>query len=106
MVNNQLFRKTPPREICLKILAAFGLKDFTDTRNFSRKDLEVIKCLEKINDLKDDLQEYYIPCKARTYLNDLNTKNSIIQGFIKFYSRTDQNSVPNRFKNTIYNQKS
>lgn len=75
--NNQLFRKTPPKDICLKILAAFGLKDFTDTRNFSRKDLEVIKCLEKINELKDDLQEYYIPCKARTYLNDLNTKNVI-----------------------------
>lgn len=77
MVNNQLFRKTPPREICLKILNAFGLKDFTDTRNFSRKDLEVIKCLDKINEFKDELQEYYIPCKSRTYLNELNTKNVI-----------------------------
>ena len=77
MVNNQLFRKTPPREICLKILNAFGLKDFTDTRNFSRKDLEVIKCLDQINEFKDELQEYYIPCKSRTYLNELNTKNVI-----------------------------
>ena len=40
--NNQLFRKTPPKDICLKILAAFGLKDFTDTRNFSRKDHKFI----------------------------------------------------------------
>ena len=77
MVNNQLFRKTPPRGICLKILNAFGLKDFTDTRNFSRKDLEVIKCLDQINEFKDELQEYYIPCKSRTYLNELNTKNVI-----------------------------
>ena len=77
MVNNQLFRKTPPRDICIKVLNAFGLQDFTDTRNFSRKDLEVIKCLEKINSLRDDLQDYYIPCKSRTYLNDLNTKNVI-----------------------------
>ena len=37
----------------------------------------MIKCLDQINEFKDELQEYYIPCKSRTYLNELNTKNVI-----------------------------
>ena len=56
MVNNQLFRKIPPRDLALKILKSFGLNSFDDTRSFSRKDLEVLKCLEAINAIKEELK--------------------------------------------------
>tara|TARA_B100001123_G_scaffold254435_1_gene283851 strand:+ start:84 stop:491 length:408 start_codon:yes stop_codon:yes gene_type:complete len=87
MVNNQLFRKIPPRDLALKILKSFGLNSFDDTRSFSRKDLEVLKCLEAINAIKEELQIYYLPCKSRTYLNDLDTKNviTILRQLVRLY---------------------
>ena len=78
MTKNQLFRKIPPQNIVIKILNIYGLKDFDDRHFFSRKDLETIKCIDYLNKhIKDLLSEYYLPCKSRTYLNDINTKNAI-----------------------------
>jgi hypothetical protein len=77
MPKNQLFRKIPPMEVCNQVLHAFGINDFNDNRFFSRKDLDAIHCVEKMQELKNTLAEYYLPCKARTYLNDLNSKNVI-----------------------------
>ena len=50
---------------------------FDDVTNFSKKDLEVLGTVKKLYELKPKLEEYYIPCKARTYLNDITPKNSI-----------------------------
>ena len=77
MPKNQLFRKTPPSDLCHKVLAAFGLRGFCDTTYFSRKDLESTSCVQILTHLKAELNDYYLPCKARTYLNDLNSKNAI-----------------------------
>ena len=33
--------------------------------------------VEKIIELKPELEKCYLPCKSRTYLNDLNNKNVI-----------------------------
>ena len=77
MPKNQLFRQVPPTHVCEQVLNSFGLKGFDDTTFFSRKDLEAIRSVDSMLNLKDDLAKYYLPCKARTYLNDLNTKNII-----------------------------
>lgn len=78
MTKNQLFRKIPPKNVVVHILNVFGLKDFDDQRYFSRKDLETLKCVEEMNNtIKPLLGEYYLPCKSRTYLNDLTSKNAI-----------------------------
>ena len=77
MPKNQLFRQIPPTDLCNKVLAAFGLKGLSDTTYFSRKDLESTNCVEMLTELKAELAEYYLPCKARTYLNDLSCKNAI-----------------------------
>jgi hypothetical protein len=77
MPKNQLFRQIPPPELCTKVLHTFGLRGFTDATYFSRKDLHSMQCVELLTELKDELGEYYLPCKARTYLNDLNSKNVI-----------------------------
>ena len=87
MPKNQLFRQVPPREICQKVLDAFGIHDLDDTTNFSRKDLDAVGCVQKMEELKPLLMKYYLPCKARTYLNDLNTKNTItvLRQIVKLY---------------------
>lgn len=87
MPKNQLFRQVPPRDVCQKVLEAFGIKDLDDTINFSRKDLKAISCIEKMEELKSLLIKYYLPCKARTYLNDLNVKNviTILRQIVRLY---------------------
>jgi len=77
MGKNQLFKQIPTRDLCIKVLNCFGLQNFDDTSCFSRKDLETIKTVDAMNKLKPELYRYYLPCKARTYLNDLTTKNVI-----------------------------
>ena len=77
MKKDQLFKKNPSNELFTKILESFGLIGLDDKRSFSRKDLKYIKTVEKINHLKPEIDQCYLPCKARTYLNDLNEKNVI-----------------------------
>ena len=77
MVKNQLFKTEPPEELCLEVLKAFGLNSFDDVTNFSKQDIELLGTVDKLYALKSKLEEYYIPCKARTYLNDITPKNSI-----------------------------
>lgn len=77
MGKEQLFKKNPSNELCLEVLKCFGLDTLDDKRSFSRKDLKFIKTVEKINKLKPELFDCYLPCKSRTYLNQLNEKNVI-----------------------------
>tara|TARA_Y100000389_G_scaffold205033_1_gene262218 strand:+ start:9789 stop:10193 length:405 start_codon:yes stop_codon:yes gene_type:complete len=77
MVKNQLFKSFPPESLCLEVVKAFGLQSFDDTTLFSKKTLESIGTVERLYILKPQLEEYYIPCKARTYLNDITCKNAI-----------------------------
>ena len=85
MVKNQLFRKLPDKTIINKLLLAFGLTSLEDKNNFSRRDLETLVTVFVINQMKEDLEKYYLPCKSRTYLHDLNTKNvvTVLRQFVK-----------------------
>ena len=74
MRKDQLFKKNPSDELFDSVLESFGLTSLEDKRAFSRKDLKYIKTVEKINKIKPQLEECYLPCKARTYLNGLNGK--------------------------------
>jgi hypothetical protein len=84
---NQLFKVKPPKTICDEILTAFGLANLDDNHLFSRRDLEKMGCVEKIASMKAELTKYYIPCKARTYLNDITSKNviTILRQIVKVY---------------------
>ena len=74
---NQLFKIIPSFELVKEVIKTFGLTDFNDNRNFSRRDLSILGTVEKIIELKPELEKCYLPCKSRTYLNDLNNKNVI-----------------------------
>ena len=77
MKKNQLFRKTPDDFLITKLIAAFGFKSLIDKRYFSRSDLFKLKTVDRIKEIKPLLEQYYIPCKSRTYINDLNEKNIV-----------------------------
>lgn len=77
MSKNQIFKKMPPTELIMGILNSFGLNDLDDKRSFSRKDLSQLDTVNKVNELKGELIKYYLPCKARSYLNDLTEKNVV-----------------------------
>jgi hypothetical protein len=87
MPKNQLFRIIPPMTMCLRVLATFGLKGLNDTTNFSRKDLAATNCVGKMNAIKNELCQYYLPCKFRTYLSCLSSKNvvTILRQIVRLY---------------------
>lgn len=96
MPKNQLFRLVPPPEVCQQVLESFGLTGFNDTTNFSRRDLDMIQCVERMNTLRETLVKYYLPCKARTYLSELNNKNVIT--ILRQLARLNGYSVQSREK--------
>lgn len=77
MKKNQIFKVIPDKEFVLKVLNIFGIKDFDDTRLFSRKNLQTQNTVEQLKEIEEDFKEYYINCKAQKYLTDLNEKRSI-----------------------------
>ncbi len=76
---NQLFSKIPDREIILEILNAFGIQNLNNIdQPFNKKDLEKRKTVEKLQKIKNKLEEYYIPCKAKIDLKKKLTNRSIM----------------------------
>ena len=75
---NQLFKTIPNREFTIELLNLYGIDDFTDTHFFTKNDLDKLDTIHKLNDMKYRLEEYYIPCKSKTYLQDITLKRSIV----------------------------
>ena len=87
MTKNQLFKIVPDLQIIQDILDAFGLDDIEDTRIFTKEHMKDVDTVQKIKDLKEKLEEYYIPCKSKKYLTDLNEKKciTILRQFVKIH---------------------
>ena len=87
MPKNQLFKIVPDLQIIQAILESFGLDDIEDTRIFTKDHMKDIETVQKITELVPSLREYYIPCKSKKYLNDLNEKKciTILRQFIKIH---------------------
>ena len=53
----------------------------------SKKKLKLINTVDTVNSLKSQLEKYYLPCKARTYLNGLTEKNviTVLRQCIRIY---------------------
>lgn len=87
MPKNQLFKIVPDLQIIQAILDAFGLDDIEDTRIFTKEHMKDVDTVQKINELIPTLKEYYIPCKSKKYLIDLNEKKciTILRQFVKIH---------------------
>lgn len=74
---NQLFRKRVELDTLLEVMDCFGLKGLTDKKSFSKSDLMEIGTVDKINGMIHKLDEYYMPCKSKVYLDSLTEKRAI-----------------------------
>lgn len=77
MPRDQIYSSQPSDELLQKLLEAFGIMEINIDQTFSRIDLQNKGTLLKLVNLVPYLKECYLPCKARTYLNDLTYKNII-----------------------------
>ena len=77
MTINQLFRKSPTKELIIEMLNIIGLNDLDDRRKFTKKDLDNTEIIEEFSKLKDKFEEYYLPCKLKIYFTDINCKRII-----------------------------
>ena len=89
-MKNQLFRISPELQFTEKLLQLFGIKDINDNHSFTRNNLNDLKTVDKMNQKIDELTKYYIPCKAKKYLDDLNEKKciTILRQFLKIHNYT------------------
>ena len=87
---NQLFRTMPDRSFVISLLNLYGIEDFNDTRYFTRENLETLNTAEELKELEEKLKDYYIPCKARTYLEEITIPRSIVilRQFLKCHGYT------------------
>ena len=77
MVKNQLFRILPDIEIINKILETFGLTSLNDTKIITKETIKENDTINKLNDIKDVLETYYLPCKT-LYIRDISDKRCIV----------------------------
>ena len=100
-MKNQLFRISPELQFTEKLLQLFGIKDINDNHSFTRNNLNAFQYMQnppvKLNNLQGTglretsrLTKYYIPCKAKKYLDDLNEKKciTILRQFLKIHNYT------------------
>ena len=103
---NQLFRTMPNRSFVISLLNLYGIEDFNDTRYFTRENLETLNTAEELKELEEKLKNYYIPCKARTYLEEITIPRSIVilRQFLKCHGYTlfSKEKFIKSKKHTIY----
>ena len=87
MPKNQLFKSIPDLQIVQSVLEAFGLDNIEDTRLFTKEHMKEVETVQKLTKLSEILKDYYIPCKSKKYLTDLNEKKciTILRQFIKIH---------------------
>ena len=90
---NQLFiKEIVPFNLVQKILNIIINKDLNDNIyfEFSIKNLINKKILEKIKDFIPELKKYYLKCKHKKYLEDLNEKKiiTILRQILRLYDFT------------------
>ena len=104
---NQLFRRNPDRYIISDLLKIFDIESLDDTNFFfTKQDLLNNDIIDKMSKLKNRLEIYYIPCKARIYLEDINEKKciTILRQFLKYmeYNLKLKEKYVNGVKNYQY----
>jgi hypothetical protein len=87
MTINQLFKKKPSKEFLQDILILYGLNNFEDNKQFTRKDLETLNLCENISNISEKFKDYYLPCKFKIYLQNISIKKSItlLRQLLKLY---------------------
>eukprot|EP00877_Chromochloris_zofingiensis_P005109 jgi/Chrzof1/1459/Cz10g08210.t1 len=80
MGKHNLFRGEVPLEVVESLLRCFGLKGIDDRRVFTWQDLRRLDTAKRVRDeVVASLREYYLPCKARRYIDrDLTERRCLV----------------------------
>lgn len=83
----QLFKKEPTNEIFIKVLNTIGINEFKKEHSFRKKDLKNLGTVEKMENLKIELSEYYYPCKAKLYIENINENKciTVLRQFLRHF---------------------
>lgn len=83
----QLFCEVPSEVFLLQLLKIYGIHGLNDTHEFSKGDLIELNTVSKVEDMIPELIMYYLPCKAKIYLNEINEKRAItiLSQFLKLF---------------------
>ena len=89
-MKNQLFRISPDLKVTEKLLSIFGISGLEDNHSFTKTNLCDLNTVEKINEMNNELDKYYIPCKSKMYLKNIDEKRAItiLRQFIKIHNYT------------------
>lgn len=91
MTKNQLFSCVPELNVVDKLLSYFGLEEgINDKNSFNKLNMKELETVKKVDEYKGELRKYYIPCKARVYLDVIDEKKciTILRQFIKTHGYT------------------
>jgi len=77
MALNQLFFVKPSEDIVNKVCVCFGLSSVSDSKKFTKNDMYKIKTVNKIMEIVLDLEEFYLPCKAKHYLYNFDENGAL-----------------------------
>lgn len=104
---NQLFKSFLPEETFDKILNAFGFSSITEERSFCKVDLERTRTVDKLNEMKEEIMKYYLPCKAKLYVINMNVSKCItmFRQILRLYglSLVSSQRYIKKKKTTFYN---
>lgn len=85
---DQNFRNKPDIKFISTLLETFGLDNLEDDRYFTKGHMKENLTVEKINELIPQMNDYYLPCKSKIYLQNINEKKAItiLRQFVKIYN--------------------
>ena len=85
---NQLFTRKPELKLVSKIIKNIGLVSFKDRREFTIKDMEQHNAVSRMTADKSILEDLYIPCKHKLFIEDLTEKKciTICRQILKLYN--------------------
>ena len=89
-MKDQLFKNKPELNLVIEIIRLFGLEDFDDIQLFTKQNMIELNTVDKMKEYIPKLQEYYLPCKSKIYLQDLNERKciNILRQLLKQYNHT------------------
>lgn len=102
MATNSIFRKNPEKELIEEILIHLKFMGLNDTKYFLKQDI-----LDKdFEEICTWVEPYYIPCKAKKFLNS-NNKITVLRQLLHCikYTLESQEKVFNSKKSTVYSIK-
>ena len=76
-MKNQLFKISPDLKITEKLLSIFGINGLEDNHSFTKLNLGDLNTVDKLNEMYEELEKYYIPCKSKYIYKILMKKEQL-----------------------------